>query len=73
MRMISRQNGIDGKRMLTEVEAFTYAGMGRTAFRAWAREIGAVRHFGRSVRYDLRVIEKALDDLDESNREDEIK
>lgn len=48
-------------RMLTVDEGATYSGRGRTAFRAWADQIGATRRFGKSVRYDKRVIDAALD------------
>lgn len=48
-------------RMLNQKQAETYTGMGRTAMTAWAEQIGAKRHFGRSVRYDRRVIDAALD------------
>lgn len=50
-------------RMLRESEAVSYTAMGRTNFRRWAKEIGAVRHFGRSVRYDRAVIDAALDEI----------
>ena len=42
-------------------QAAMYAGLGKTAFREWADQIGAVRRFGRTVRYDRRVIDRALD------------
>ena len=48
-------------RLLNIEQGSTYAGMGKTAFREWAVQIGAVRRFGRSVRYDRRVIDRALD------------
>ena len=48
-------------RMFTIEEAAAYSGRGRTAFRAWADQIGATRRFGKSVRYDKRVIDAALD------------
>ena len=50
-------------RMLTQKQAETYTGMGRNSFSIWATKIGAKRHFGRSVRYDRRVIDKVLDDM----------
>lgn len=50
-------------RMLTQKQAETYTGMGRNSFSIWATKIGAKRHFGRSVRYDRRVIDKALDEM----------
>ena len=50
-----------GNRMMIERDAAEYVGMGRTSFRAWAKEIGAKRNFGKSVRYDRKVIDSALD------------
>ncbi len=52
-------------RMLSEVEACNYVGMGRVYFRQWAAEIGARRVFSkRLVRYDKTVIDAALDAMD---------
>lgn len=53
----------NSKRLLCEKEALRYISMGRTNGRDWLRKIGAVRHFGRSVRYDLRTIDKHLDEM----------
>ena len=50
-------------RMLTTEQGALYAGMGKTAFREWADKIQATRHFGRCVRFDRVVIDKALDVL----------
>ena len=44
-------------------QATAYTGMGQSQFKKWAAEIGSTRRFGRSVRYDRRVIDKALDDM----------
>ena len=52
-------------RMMTINEGATYTGRGRTAFRRWADQIGATRRFGRSVRYDKRIIDAALDAMTE--------
>ena len=52
-------------RMLTIDEGATYTGRGRTVFRRWADQIGATRRFGRSVRYDKRIIDAALDAMTE--------
>lgn len=54
---------MDEVRLLTEQEAISYIGLGRTRGRAWLREVGATRHFGRSVRYDRRIIDRALDSM----------
>ena len=55
---------IDGnirdKALLTEDEARFYVSMGRTAFREWAREIGAIRRRGRRVLYNREVIDNYL-------------
>lgn len=48
-------------RMMDVDQGATYTGRGKTAFKAWANQIGATRRFGRSVRYDRRVIDAALD------------
>lgn len=53
---------MDKKRLLTEREALVYCGFGRTFGRAWLREIGARRTFGRAVRYDVKTIDKFLDE-----------
>ena len=50
-------------RMLNVLQACAYTGRGQTQFKKWAKQIGATRKFGRSVRYDKKVIDKALDDL----------
>ncbi len=48
-------------RLLTISEAAAYTGRGETKCKKWLREIGAVRHFGRTVRYDIKTIDEALD------------
>lgn len=54
-------------RMLSEVEACSYVGMGRVYFRQWAAEVGARRVFAkRLVRYDKAVIDAALDAMAET-------
>ena len=60
--MNKRQNIVfNGKRGLTADEGAAYTGLGTTNFKKWADEIGAVRRFGRSVRYDRVIIDKILD------------
>lgn len=61
MNALKVVNDVDNKRLLTELEGAAYAGIGRTTFRAWAKEINARVNFGRTVRYDKAVIDKALD------------
>lgn len=65
--MIARKPGVleimNQPRMLTRAAGATYTGMGLSNFTKWAREVGAERHFGSSVRFDKVVIDKALDDM----------
>lgn len=49
------------RRLLSLSEATEYTSMGKSKFAQWAMEIGAVRRFGRMVRYDRRVIDAAID------------
>lgn len=63
MRSMQTPDTTTGKRLLKEVEACAYVGMGRNNFRDWAKEIGARRTFGRSVMYDKTVIDKVLDSM----------
>ena len=46
-------------------EGQAYTRMGKNQFRDWALKIGAARRFGRSVRYDLDVINRELDRMAE--------
>ena len=71
MNELQTITNIDNRRMMLELEGAAYVGMGRTNFRTWAREIGARRKFGRAVRYDKVVIDKALDEMKPDNGEDE--
>ena len=50
-------------RMMDAQQAASYAGMGIRHFRAWADEIGAVRHYNRRTVYDRKAIDAALDAL----------
>ena len=54
-------------RMLTTQQACAYTGRGQNTARKWLDEIGATRHFGKSVRFDRVVIDKALDSLEAEN------
>ena len=58
---LKEKGTIEETRLLHADQAQRYTGMGRTAFRKWAYEIGATRKFGGSVRFDKVVIDKALD------------
>jgi len=61
--MWARPDEMKEKRLLTEREATSYVGMGRTRFRSWADQNGVVRRFGKSVRYDLKAIDEILDKM----------
>lgn len=50
-------------RMLTIEQACAYTGMGKASLRNWCEQIGATCRFGRMVRYDKTVIDKALDKI----------
>ena len=65
MNELQTITNIDNRRMMLELEGAAYVGMGRTNFRTWARK------FGRAVRYDKVVIDKALDEMKSDNGEDE--
>lgn len=54
------------KRLLSEPEAAEYCGLGRTKAREWLRQIGARITFGRAVRYDRQVIDRALSERREA-------
>ena len=61
MHAVSFAGGKGDKRLLKESEARLYVSMGQTAFREWAKEIGARRTFGRAVMYDKATIDRTLD------------
>ena len=42
-----------------------YLSAGRARAVEFAREVGAERRFGRSCRYDLKVIDQAVDKMNE--------
>lgn len=63
MRERKRDEAFEGKRLLNIEEACRYVSMGRNNTRAWCEEIGALRRFGKSVRFDRAVIDGALDAL----------
>ena len=52
---------IENTRLMSMFQGATYCGMGRTTFRKWAEEIGAIRKFGSLIRADKKVIDQALD------------
>lgn len=53
-----------GKRLLNLEEFITYTSMGRVKGKAWAKEIGAMKHIGRRVVFDRVVIDKVLDEIE---------
>lgn len=63
MRELSKKESSTETRLLTIDEACGYIGRGRNSSRAWLDEIGATRKFGKSVRFDRRVIDAALDSM----------
>ncbi len=48
-------------RMLSEIQAQAYTGLGRCSIRKLGAEIGAIKHFGRRVLYDRVIIDKYFD------------
>ena len=48
-------------RLIDAKEGANYCGVSVPTFKKWADEIGATRHIRKSVRYDLTVIDEALD------------
>lgn len=64
INMFAKELGsISETRMLTADQGEKYTGMGQNKFRRWADGIGATRKFGKVVRFDKVVIDKALDAL----------
>lgn len=55
---------VSEKRLLSAHEGAEYVGLGMVTFREWAKEIKAVRRFGRSVRYDKKVIDEAINNME---------
>ncbi len=68
MNTFQRITDTEDRRMIVELEAAAYVGMGRSSFREWAKQIGARRKFGRSVRYDKKVIDAALDAMTDTDQ-----
>lgn len=54
-------------RMMTIEQGCAYTGMGKNSFRRWAHEIGATRVFSaRMTRYDKKIIDAALDKMEQT-------
>ena len=52
-----------GKRMLKVCEAMAYTSMGKTNLVKWSNQIGAIKRIGRSVFFDRKIIDEAIDAL----------
>ena len=63
MHKRNNETQLNDKRMFDVYEGAQYTGMGVNSFKKWSESIGAVRRFGRSVRFDCRVIDGALDNM----------
>lgn len=63
IRKIDNDIPMENKRLLSSSEGQAYTSLGKTKFRSWCEEIGAVRKIGRSVRFDRAEIDKHLDSL----------
>lgn len=48
-------------RMLSEIQAQAYTGLGRSSIRKLGAEIGAIKRFGRRVLYDRNIIDQYFD------------
>lgn len=60
------QNQMD-KRMLSEKEAQDYLGLKRGKCREFGDKVKAVKHIGRRVLYDRKILDAALDSLESKN------
>ena len=49
------------KRLLSAQEGAEYTSMGVNSFKMWAAKIGAVKRYGRMVRYDRLIIDAGID------------
>lgn len=52
-----------GKRLMNLEEFLKYTSMGRVRGKAWAKDIGVMKHIGRRVVFDRVVIDRALDEM----------
>jgi len=65
--MRARETGdIKDTRMLSLQQGCVYTGMGRTTFTKWCKEIGATRRFAGSIRFDKVVIDRVLDEMEQT-------
>lgn len=52
-----------GKRLMNLEEFLKYTSMGCVRGKAWAKDIGAIKHIGRRVVFDRVVIDRVLDEM----------
>lgn len=60
---------MDEKRFLKELEGTQYTGLGRSKFREFAKEIGAVKKVGKRCVYDRKVIDAYFDNYSEDTEQ----
>lgn len=63
MRKRTTESAFEEIRMFSVDEGTRYTGLGKSTFRRWAEEIGAVKRIGSRVLYDRTIIDKAIDNL----------
>ncbi len=64
MRERDRKLGSSEKRLLDAAELCTYLGLGKTYAIEFGKRIGAEKKAGRRCLYDKKVIDHALDEMD---------
>ena len=64
--MLKRTEYESDKRMLSRAELCTYVGLGENSAVKFAKEAKAERHIGTRVIYDKKLIDAALDALQEA-------
>lgn len=62
MRVRNNNTDITQKRMLSEREAQTYLGLGRSSTRKLGDKIKAIQHIGSRVLYDRYVLDSYLNE-----------
>lgn len=60
-----RVSGMNEKRLLDANEVCVYLSLGRNRGIEFAKSVGAERKIGRRSLYDKKVIDKALDEMNE--------
>ena len=61
------KGSIDDTRWFDLEQGCTYTGLGKTTFRAWAKQIGAEIKLGRIARFDKQIIDQAMDNAAANN------